>query len=76
MDSVVDSLTHTVMILDTTLRLLIPPEVCKMTPRLRQIYGCEICIIPKDIHIDLNILRTKLVSDLQHWYVGRLIKWL
>ena len=76
LDIIVDSATHKVLIHDITLRLFIPPEVCKMTPRLCQIYGCEICIMTKDIHIDLNILRTKLVSDLQQNYVMRLLEWL
>ena len=67
--SVVDSATHKVLISDTTLRLFIPPQVRKMTPKLRQICGCEICIITKDMNIDLNIYRTRLVINLKHKYV-------
>ena len=32
---VVDSVTHKVLIIDTTLRSFIPPQVCKVTPKLR-----------------------------------------
>ena len=46
LESVVDSVTHKLMICDKTLRLFIPTQVRKMTPKLRQICGCEICIIP------------------------------
>ena len=42
-----------------------------MTPKLCQICGCERCIIPKDINIDLNIFRTRLVKHFQHMYVVR-----
>ena len=41
-----------------------------MNPRLRQICGYELCIITKDIHIDVNIFRTNIVTDLQQKYVG------
>ena len=51
--------------------MFIPPQVSKMTPKLRQICGCEICIIPKDMQIYLNIFRTILVTYLQQKYVGR-----
>ena len=60
LESVVDLVTHKVLISDTTLRPFIPPQVRKTTPRLRHICGCEIWIITKDIYIDLNILRKKL----------------
>ena len=60
----VDSVTHKVLIIDTTLRSFIPPQVRKITPRLRKICGCEICIIPKDMCIDLNILIKNTVTDL------------
>ena len=42
-----------------------------MTPKLRQIWGCEICIITKDMPIGLNIFRTRVVTDLQNNSVGR-----
>ena len=58
----------------STLRLFIPPQVCKMTPILRQICGCEICIISKYVQIDLNIFRTNIVSYFQQIYVGRHIR--
>ena len=45
LESVFDSVTHKLMICDKTLRLFIPTQVRKMTPKLRQICGCEICII-------------------------------
>ena len=42
-----------------------------MNPILRQICGCEIFIISKDIQIDLNIFKTNIVLDLQQKSVGR-----
>ena len=69
--SVFDSLTHKFLISDTTLTLFIPPQVSTMTLRLRQICGCDICIVPNDMQIDLNRFRTKLVTYLQYNYVGR-----
>ena len=42
-----------------------------MTPELRQICGCEICIIPKDMQIALNRPRKIFVTYLKHKYVGR-----
>ena len=51
--------------------LFIPPHVRKMTPKLLQICGCEIFIIPKDMWIDLNIFRERLVTDLQHNSIRR-----
>ena len=68
--SVVYSVTHKVLKIDTILRSFMPPQVSKITPKLRQICGCEVCIIPKDIHIDLNIFRTILVTYLQQKSVG------
>ena len=41
-----------------------------MTPKLRQICGCDIIIISKDMWIDLNIYRTWFVTDLQQLSVG------
>ena len=41
-----------------------------MTPKLHQICRCDICIIPKDMNIDLNISRTRLVTYLQQKSVG------
>ena len=72
LESVVDSVKHKVLISDTSLRLFIPPQVWKMTPILHQICGGGIYIIPKDIHIYLNRLRTRLVTYLQHNSSGRL----
>ena len=59
LENVVDSVTQKVPISDATLRSFIPPQVWKITPRLRQICGCELCMIPKGINIDLNIFRKK-----------------
>ena len=69
--SAVDSVTHKLLISDTTSRSFSPPHVRKITPKLRQICGCVICIITKDMHIDLNIFRTRLVTYLQQNSVGR-----
>ena len=42
-----------------------------MNPKLRQICGCKLCIIPKYTRIDLNRLRTRIVTYLKQRYVGR-----
>ena len=70
LESVVNCVTQKVLIQYTTIRLFIPPQVHKMTPNLRQIFGCDICIITKDMHIDLNIPHAIFVTDLQHKSVG------
>ena len=70
LESIVDSVIQKSLMSDTTLRSFIPPQFLKMNPKLRQIYRFEIWIIPKDMQIDLNIFITRLVTDLQHKYVG------
>ena len=70
LESVGDYVTQKVPINGTTLRSFIPPQVRKITPRLRQICGCELFIITKDMQIDLNIFRTRLVTDLHYKSVG------
>ena len=69
--SVVYSVTQKLLIIDTTLRLFIIQKVRKMTPKLRQICGCELCIITNYVYIDLNIFRRILVKYLQQKYVER-----
>ena len=69
--SVVVSLTQKFLIIDTTSRSFIPPQVCKVTAKLRQIYRCEICIILKDAKNDLNRFRTRLVTYLKYKYDER-----
>ena len=59
--SVVYSVTQKLLIIDTTLRLFIPPQVRKMTPKLLQLCICEPCIIPRYINIYLNVFRKILV---------------
>ena len=59
------------MISDRTLRSFIPPQVQKITPKLRQVCGCEICIIPKDMQLGSNIFRTIPGIYLQHNSVWR-----
>ena len=71
LESVVDSVTHKLLIIDTTIGSFIPPQVWKMTPRLRQICGCWISIIAKDMKIDFKIFRTRIVIYLEQKYVGR-----
>ena len=71
LESLVDSVTQKVLISDTTLRLFILPQVRKMTPKLTHICGYELCTITKDIQIDINRFRKKLVSYLQHKYAER-----
>ena len=39
-----------------------------MTPKLRQICGCALCMIPKDIQIDLNGFITRPAKYLQQKY--------
>ena len=69
--SVVDSVTQKLLISDTTLKSFIPPQVRKVTPKLCHIYGCELCIISKDMLIYLNIFKAILVINLQHKSVVR-----
>ena len=57
-------MTHKLLISDTELRSFTPPQVRKMTPKLIQICGCEIFIVPKDVKIDLDRFRKIIVSDL------------
>ena len=64
-------MTQSVLISDTSLRLFIPPQVHKMTPKLSRICGCNLCTITKDMQIDLNRFRTDLLIDLKHKYIGR-----
>ena len=63
-------MTHKLLISDKILKSFIPPQVRKMSPKLRQICVCELCIIPKDMQIDLNRFITRLVTYLQKNYVG------
>ena len=69
--SLTDFVTQEVLISDTTFGSFITQNVCTMTPELRQICGCEICVIQKDVNIDLNTFRTILVTYLQQTYVTR-----
>ena len=67
--SVVYSMTQKVLISYTTLRSFILPQVCKMTPKSRQICGCEICITPNNMQFDLNRFRTIIVIYLQQKFI-------
>ena len=69
--SVVDSATKKLLIKYTALRYFIPPQISKMTHKLRHICRYELCIIPKDTQLDLNISRTRIVTDLQQKYIRR-----
>ena len=62
LDTLIDYVTQKLLIIDATLKSFIPPQVCKMTHKLRHICGCKVCIIPKDMQIYLNIFRTRLVT--------------
>ena len=62
--NVVDSVKNEILISDITLRSFITQQCCKMTTRLCQICGYELCIIPKDMQIDFNRFRTNIVSYL------------
>ena len=64
LESVFDSVPQKALISDTTLRSFIPPQVRKMTHRLCQICGCELCIIPKDMQIDLDFVQPKMSPTL------------
>ena len=63
-------MTQKVLISDTTLRSLILPQVPKSTPKLRQLCGCELCIIPKDMQVDINGSRTRVIIYLQQTSFG------
>ena len=60
LESAADSVAQKVLIIDITLRSFIPPPVRKMTPKLCQICRYKLCIIMKDIQIDLNIFRKSI----------------
>ena len=68
---VVEYRTHKVLKINKILRSFILPQFRKITPQLHQIFGCDICIIPKDMHIDLNGFITRPVTYLQQNSVGR-----
>ena len=68
---VVEYVTEKILISDTILRSFILPQICKMTPKLCHICGCEICIIPKGIQLYLNIFRTRLITYPQQKCFGR-----
>ena len=70
LDIVFDLVTHKLIISDTTLSSFIPPQVCKRTPTLRHNYGCDPCVIPKDMQIYLNRFIKILVINLQQKYVS------
>ena len=59
------------MISGTELRSFIPPQVRKMNPKLRQICGCDICIIPEGMNIDLIRFSTRPLIYLQQNSAGR-----
>ena len=42
-----------------------------MTPKLCQIFGCELCVITKYMLVGLNIFRTKIGIYLQQKYAMR-----
>ena len=66
-----DSVTHQVLIIDTTLWSFITPQVRKMTTKLNQICGCELFIIPNYMHIDLNIIITMIVTYFKQKFIER-----
>ena len=66
--SVVDYVTHKLLIIYSTLRWFIQPQVRNKTPKLCQICGCDLCIIPPYMQINLNSLRTILVT-----YVNKIL---
>ena len=68
--SVFGSVENEVLIIDTTLRSFIPTQVHNITPRLRQIFRCDIFIVTKDMHIDLNIFRKNIETCLQQDSTG------
>ena len=59
--TIVYSVMQKSLIIDTSLRSFIPPQVWKITPRLRQICVYDLCRTPMDIQIYLNKLIKKLV---------------
>ena len=71
LEIVVDYVTHKVLIMNTSLSSFTPPQVCKITHKLRQICGYGIYIIPRDIQTNLNGFRTRLVTDLNQKSVFR-----
>ena len=62
--NIVYYVTQKLLISDKILRWFIPTQVSKMTSKIRQICGCEICIITKDTQNNLKRSQTRPVTHL------------
>jgi len=56
----------TPLLSDTTLRLIKPRWLCPLTDSQKQMCGCDICIIKKDLVTSLFKWQTKRLEDLRH----------
>jgi hypothetical protein len=54
-----------VVISDTALRYLAPPQLRKMTARHKQMCGCEMCITIRSLQLSLNAFRVRYARTLQ-----------
>ena len=54
-----------VLISDTALRSLIPPNIKKMSDKYKEMCGCEICIMAKSHQSDLNAYRLYMLKRMQ-----------
>jgi hypothetical protein len=63
-----------VLISDTALRYLLPPQLRKMTPGHKQMCGCEICIVAKSLQGSLNMWRHREVKKRDSIRYTRLVE--
>ena len=56
---------NNLLVSDTALRSLIPPNIKYMTTMYKQMCGCEICIMSKSLQNDLNQYRLMMLRRLE-----------
>ena len=59
-----DPKTRKVIISDTALRYLLPPQLKKMTEAHKQMCGCETCLVPDGLQKSLNAFRCRQKATL------------
>ena len=56
----------TIIISDSTLSLLLPPQLKQMSVRYKVMYGCKCCIFAKSIHSSLLSWRDSYLKKLKY----------
>ena len=54
-----------IVISNTALQYLLPPQLKQMTPSYKQTCGCEICLSAASMHQSLNVLHVHLVRAME-----------